>query len=107
MHILFSLISKVTVYCDSRLKDTFIQYGEEAGATGHTWFDCHGKGRRELIPDPYSGADRVGIIFLCNEATADKIVEGCLKYRGQGVTVYKEKVQVPQGDALKFRSTEV
>ena len=102
MPVLFSLISKVTVICDSTLKDVLIKWGEEAGATGNTWFDCHGKGRHEVILNPYSGADRVAIVFLCSEATADKIVEGCIRYKRQGVSVYKEKVEVPQYDAHKF-----
>ena len=102
MAILFSVISKVTVFCDGSLKNTIIDWGQKVGAHGNTWFNCHGKGRHEVIVDPYTGADRVGIVFLCSETIADKIVEGCLAHKLHGVTVFKEKVEVPQSDALKF-----
>ncbi len=102
MSVVFSPISKVTVFCDNNLKDRIISSGQEAGATGNTWFDCHGKGRHEVLQNPYSGLDRVGIVFLCSEATANKIVESCLKHQRQGVTVFKEKVEVPQSKAHKF-----
>ena len=106
MPILFSLISKITVFCDTILKDNIVNLGHEAGATGHTSFDCYGKGRHEVIAYPYTGAERVGIVFLCSDTTADKIVEGCLKYTRQSVTVFKEKVEVPQSDAHKFSSAK-
>jgi hypothetical protein len=102
MAVSFSLISKVTVFCDASLKEKIINWGQKAGATGNTWFTCHGKGRHEVIADPYTGADRVGIVFLCSESTADKIVEGCIEYQRRGVTVFKEKVEVPQSDTHKF-----
>ena len=106
MAIPMSSVSKVTVFCDANLKDKIINWGQEAGATGNTWFECHGKGRHEVIIDPYTGGDRVGIVFLCNDATADKIIEGCLKYTRQSVTVYKETVEVPQSDAHKFEASK-
>lgn len=101
---LFSEIQTVRIICGASLKDQMLDAVNELGATGYTFWPCHGKGRKEIMPNPYSGADRIYIEVWCSLETADKIMNYCQRaeFRSHGVTAGKEPLQVDKREAQKF-----
>jgi len=64
----------------------------------------YGKGRKEIMANPYVGASRIYIEIWCDLATADSIVEYCNRkdFENHGVTAGKEPLLVHGQEASKF-----
>jgi len=100
----FSEIQTVRIICNATLKDQMLKAVQDLGATGYTYWDCHGKGRKEIMANPYVGASRIYIEIWCDVPTADNIVEYCNRkeFENHGVTAGKEPLLVHGQEANKF-----
>ena len=89
-------IRSVRIICDPVLNEGVLKKLAEFGATGFTWWDTHGKGHRETVPDvqtmsgwnlSFGGENRISIEVWCRPRIADKIIAYCQgsQFRGIGM----------------------
>jgi|SRR5579871_5627799 len=104
MSVKFSEVRAVRIICDGRLKDRLLQQVLQLGATGYTWWEAHGKGEHETLDNLFSGLDRVYIEVWCGPEVAEKIAAHCAsaQFRGIGMTVGVDALQVPEAELSKF-----
>jgi hypothetical protein len=98
----FRKIARVTVYADATLEHHLLEQCIKLGATGYTVQDCRGKGKHELVEDPFVGALRVRIEMLVPTAVGEKILhflnqEG---FKRRAVLACLENVQVGAHEAF-------
>jgi nitrogen regulatory protein PII len=103
----------VRMICDPALKDSVLKQLTDFGAAGFTWWDAHGKGHPETVPDVQTisgwhqslGAEnRVYIEVWCNSQVAEMIVEHCQgsQFRGIGMIVGVAPLLIHEDEAAKF-----
>jgi hypothetical protein len=93
-------IRNVRIICDGVLKDTILEGVLKLGASGYSWWECHGKGEHEIATDIYQGLDRLYIEVWCQPDVAEKIVDYCHspKFEPYGMTVGAEPLEVFESD---------
>ncbi len=98
-------IKSVRIICDGTLKDKIVKKVLDLGATGYTYWECHGMGRKEMVPQHFSGFERVYIEVWCVDKVADKIVKYCDgdQFRSHGVTVGVEGMLISDHEMEKFQ----
>ena len=93
-------VRRVTVYADSALEHFLIEQFLKLGAKGYTVLDCRGKGKHEIVDDPFQGATRVRIELIVSPEVGEKLI-GYLahsEFRLRAVLACIETVQVAQGE---------
>ena len=68
-------IQRVTIIADSVLTETLLENLLKLGSNGYTYTECHGKGKHEDLPDPYTGISRVRIEVFVQPDVAKNIME--------------------------------
>jgi hypothetical protein len=113
MAVSFAEIHSVRIFCDPVLKDRVLQQLTDFGAAGFTWWEAHGKGHRETVPDvqTISGwqgnmgeEDRVCIEVWCNFQVAEQIIAFCQgsQFRGIGMIEGLGPLLIHEDEAAKF-----
>ena len=113
MAVSFAEIHSVRIFCDPVLKDRVLQQLTDFGAAGFTWWDAHGKGHRETVPDVQTisgwqrslgGENRVCIEVWCNFQVAEQIIAFCQgnQFRGIGMIVGLGPLLIDEDEAAKF-----
>jgi hypothetical protein len=113
MAITFVEARAVRIICDRALKDGVLRQVNELGATGFTWWEAHGKGHRETVPDvqtisgwpkSFGGEQRVCIEVWCRLPVAEKILAYCqgTQFRGIGMIAGLEPLLIHEDEADKF-----
>jgi len=69
----------VTVVCETALERRVLESLREAGASGYTMSDVRGGGTRGERGGDWEGGRSVEIKVLCDERTAQKIVDALLE----------------------------
>lgn len=69
----------VTVVCESALEARVLETLREAGAGGYTLADVRGGGARGVRAGDWEGGRSVEIQVLCDEPTAQRLVETLLE----------------------------
>jgi hypothetical protein len=106
-------IRSVRIICDPVLKDGVLKQIAEFGVTGHTWWEAHGKGHRETVPDvqtmagwnrSFGGENRIYIEVWCPPQFAERIVCYCQgsQFRGIGMIVGLEALLIHEQECRKF-----
>ncbi len=92
----FKTISRVTVYSDATLEHHLIEQFLKLGVTGYTVLECRGKGKHELMHDPFQGVARVRIEMLVLPPVAEKLIHylNADGFKGRAVLACMETVQV-------------
>lgn len=93
-------IRRITVYTDSALEEPLIEKFLELGAQGYSSVECRGKGKHEIIADPYGGHERARIELLVQPEVAEKILTYLSRpeFNRRAVAACMETVQVPKSD---------
>jgi nitrogen regulatory protein PII len=106
-------VRAVRIICDPVLKDGVLKQLADFGAAGFTWWDAHGKGHPETVPDvqtisgfhqSFGAENRVCIEAWCNLEVADMIVaysQGS-QFRGIGMIVGISPLLIHEDEAAKF-----
>jgi hypothetical protein len=68
-------VYRVTVIADIVLEKTFVEEFIKLGAKGYTCIHCFGKGRHEIMDDPYTGKSLVHIEVLTQPSLAEAILK--------------------------------
>ena len=68
-------IRRITIYADASLEQFLLEQILKLGAKGYSVSECRGKGKHEIIEDPYTGISRVRIETLVQAAVGDKIMQ--------------------------------
>jgi nitrogen regulatory protein PII len=68
-------VQRVTIIADSVLTDTLLENLLRLGSNGYTYTECHGKGKHEDLPDPYTGISRVRIEVFVQPKIAEAVME--------------------------------
>lgn len=94
-------IRRVTIYADAALETMILEGILKSGATGYTVLECRGKGKHEVIEDPFRGISRVRIEVLAQPPVAEAILEwvGHPQFRRRAVAACMETVDVLADDA--------
>jgi hypothetical protein len=94
-------ISRITVYADAALEQSLLERFLEMGATGYSSIDCRGKGKHEIIADPFSGHARVRIELLVQTSTAEQIMAYLSRpeFKRRAIAACVETVQVPMTES--------
>ena len=106
-------VRSVRIVCDPALKEGVLAKLEEFQAPGFTWWEAHGKGHRETVPDVQTIAGwhkglgserRVCIEVWCNQAIAEQIVAFCQgkQFRGIGMIAGMAPFWIHSDEAAKF-----
>ncbi len=83
------------------------------GVAGFTWWEAHGKGHPETVPDvqtisgwhkSFGAENQICIEVWCNPAVAERIVEYCQgsQFRGIGMIVGIAPLFIHEDEAPKF-----
>lgn len=93
-------IRRITVYTDSALEQPLLEKFLEMGAQGYSTVECRGKGKHEIIADPYGGHERVRIELLVQPAVAEKILTYVSRpeFKRRAIAATLETVHVPASD---------
>ena len=92
-------IRRVTVTVETALEEKLLKEFKRLGARGYTCIYCTGKGRHEVMEDPYTGHSLVQIQVLARASVAEAIMQyvhgaGLSNYPAiavmDNVTVYAE-----------------
>jgi hypothetical protein len=104
MAVKFAEFRSVLIICDRILKDRVLGQLDRFGATGHTWWEVHGKGEHESATNIFSGLVRVQIETWCSLDVAEEIVAYCRghQFHGMGMTVGVTPLFVHEEDVSKF-----
>ena len=103
----------VHITCDTALKDGVLKHIDELGATGFTWWNAHGKGHRETVPDVqtisgwhkgFGGENRVCIEVWCSVPVAEKILAYCQEpqFNGIGMIAALQPLLIQEEEATKW-----
>jgi hypothetical protein len=106
-------VRSVRIICDAALKDGVLKQLNDLGASGFTWWQAHGKGHRETVPDvetmsgwhsSLGGEDRIMVEVWCHPKLAEQIVLFCQgsQFRGIGMIVGTCPVMVHDEESAKF-----
>lgn len=100
----YAEIKAVRIICDGILKDGILEQVMKFGAGGYTWWEAHGKGRKENINMLFHGLDRLYIEIWCSTEVCDRIVEYYESdaFRNHGVTVGVETLLVKESELPKY-----
>jgi nitrogen regulatory protein PII len=95
-------ISRVTVIAETALEKTLIDEFLKLGAKGYTTINCFGKGRHEVMEDPYTGRSLVQIEVLARPPVAEAILEYVHKsqFKSYPVIGYMDTVKVHAHDTF-------
>jgi hypothetical protein len=90
-------IRRITVYADASLEQFLIEQFLKLGAKGYSVIECRGKGKHEIIEDPYTGISRVRIETLVQPAVAEKIMHYLARdeFKRRAVAACVESVEAP------------
>jgi hypothetical protein len=67
-------IRRVTVIAETNLEETLLKEFKRLGAKGYTCIYCTGKGRHEVLEDPYTGTSLVQIQVMARPSVAEAIM---------------------------------
>lgn len=97
-------IRTVRIICDGSLKDKLLKRILDFGATGYTYWEAYGKGRKETVPQHFGGFERIYIEVWCTIPVSEKIVKHCDsdQYRSHAMTVGCEPLMVSDSEIKKF-----
>jgi nitrogen regulatory protein PII len=106
-------IRSVRIVCDPALKDGVLAQLAEFGVPGFTWWEAHGKGHRETVPDVQTvggwprglgNEERVCIEIWCAPSIAEKIIAYCQgsQFRGIGMIVGVGPFWLHRDEVAKF-----
>jgi hypothetical protein len=106
-------VRSVRIICDPVLRDGVLKQISDFGVTGFTWWEAHGKGHRETVPDvetmagwnrSFGGEKRTYIEVWCPPQIAEKIVVFCQgsQFRGIGMIVGLGPLLVHEDESVKF-----
>ena len=89
-------IRRITVYADCVLEEPLLERFLELGATGYSVVDCRGKGKHEVVADPFSGHERIRIEVLANVDLADSIMHYLSRpeFKRRAIAACMDTVQV-------------
>jgi nitrogen regulatory protein PII len=68
-------VQRITIIADSVLTTTLLENLLQLGSNGYSYTECHGKGKHEDLPDPYTGISRVRIEVLVQPDVAKNIMD--------------------------------
>ena len=68
-------IRRVTVIAETVLEKKLLEHIQKLGARCYTCSYCFGKGRHEVLEDPFTGRSLVKIVILARETVAHAIME--------------------------------
>lgn len=93
-------IKRVTVIAESVLEHELIERFFKLGARGYTAINCRGKGRHDVIENPYTGVSAVRIEVLVPDDVATKIMSYLQRdmFNNYAVIACLETVDVPPSD---------
>lgn len=89
-------IRRVTVVAEAALEGELLRNFLRLGARGYTVLPCRGKGRHEIVSDPYTGISTIRFELLVTDKTADDIIQYLhgSKFRHHALVVCVEHVEV-------------
>jgi hypothetical protein len=95
-------ICRVTIIAETALEKTMIDQCLKLGAKGYTTIYCFGKGRHEVMEDPFTGRSLVQIEVLCRESVAKAIMNFVhqSEFENYPVICYMDTVQVHEKDTF-------
>jgi nitrogen regulatory protein PII len=95
-------IRRVTVMAETALEHTLLDAFTKMGVKGYTCVYCFGKGRHEVIEDPYTGRSLVRIEMLARSEVAEAILAYVHKteFSNYPVIGFMDKVQVYASDRI-------
>jgi hypothetical protein len=116
MDVKMTEVRAVRIICDPVLKDGVLKQLTDFGAAGFTWWEAHGKGHRETVPDVQTmsgwhrslgGEDRIYIEVWCHPQIAERIVLYCQgsQFRGIGMIVGLGPLLIHEDESSKFAAT--
>ena len=68
-------VCRVTVIAETVFEKSFVEEFLKMGAKGYTCIHCFGKGRHEVMDDPYTGQSLVHIEVLAQQSVAEAILQ--------------------------------
>jgi hypothetical protein len=100
----YAEVKAVRIICDGVLKNSILEKVMQFGAGGYTWWEAHGKGRKENINSIWHGLDRLYIEIWCSQEVCDRIVQyyESDQFRNHGVTVGVETLLVKESELSKY-----
>ena len=112
----FEEVRSVRIFCDPVLKDGVLKKLAELGVAGFTWWEAHGKGHRETVPDVQTTAgwhrglgseERVCVEVWCNLSIAEEIVTYCQghQFRGIGMIAGVAPLWIHRDEFTKFAAS--
>lgn len=95
-------IRRVTVYADAVLERSLLEQFLRLGAKGYSVIECRGKGKHEVIEDPFTGVSRVRIDLLVAPAVADQIMTYLTRdeFKRRAVAACVETVEVAVSESF-------
>jgi hypothetical protein len=92
-------IRRVTVIAETVLEQQLLQEFTKLGAKGYTCTYCFGKGRHEVIEDPFTGRSLVRIEVLARPEVAEAILRYVSRdeFRTYPLTGFMDNVIVSRG----------
>jgi hypothetical protein len=103
----------VRIICDTALKEGVLKHIDELGAAGFTWWNAHGKGHRETVPDVQTisgwhkslgSENRICIEAWCTSPVAERILSYCQgkQFAGIGMIAAIELLMIHEEEAAKW-----
>jgi hypothetical protein len=97
-------VRRVVVIVDTAIESPILEYIMKAGARGYNCVYCFGKGRHEVLEDPFTGRSRVRIEILVREEVAEDIMDFVHEpqFSAYPITAFMDTVEVDPRDAESF-----
>jgi nitrogen regulatory protein PII len=106
-------VRSVRIICDPDLQSRVLEQVRDLGASGFTWWEVHGLGHREAVPDVQTasgwhrslgGESRIVIEVWCTQSVAEKILAYCQdrQFKGIGMIAAMVPLLIHEDEAAKF-----
>ncbi|HEY1783964.1 MAG TPA: hypothetical protein VGG30_00395 [Pirellulales bacterium] len=97
-------VRRVVIIADTAIEAPILEYIMKAGARGYNCIYCFGKGRHEVLEDPFTGRSRVRIELLVREEVADTIMDFVHEpqFAPYPITAFMDTVEVDPRDEHFF-----
>jgi hypothetical protein len=95
-------IHRVTIIAETSLESALIDKILKMGAKGYTCSNCFGKGKHQMMEDPYTGRTQMQITVLAVTPLAEEILKHVhhLRETKHKVMGYMEPVTVYENDGF-------
>ena len=97
-------VRRVVIIVDTSIESLILEHVMKSGARGYNCVYCFGKGRHEVLEDPFTGRSRVRIEVLVREEVAETIMDFVheSEFAAYPITAFMDTVEVHPNDEHYF-----